>query len=257
MFKDGEWKWFKKGESDEAIKTQSITGETTEISSSTKTVPEVPYKHTDSPVRAKEGYKTVEDIESHRADTKNPLDIMIDEEEAEPDRYAEYDAQGDKRPIQEGEGDVDDENVSSSEQEKRIWEQYEDELNKEIVDAGGYLNFIKPEELKKIYNSYRREREGNLKKLVELSKKRKIDEEEKQEKAKSAGVRDFYTMPKELNLEHKTSRLLNTEDAIPGPRRRMGRVVNRGQKQEYKDKLRIGNRKLREKTLNEEIEKAA
>ncbi len=106
MFREGSFSWFKRDKTDEGEKTKRIPGGGDGISlephplAGEKTV-SLPYEDTDNPVRAKEGYKAVEDIESHYSGTGNPEDIMIaEEEEKAKDPYAMYNAQGDTRPPQ-------------------------------------------------------------------------------------------------------------------------------------------------------------
>jgi hypothetical protein len=103
MFREGSFSWFKRDKTDEGEKTKRIPGGGDGISlephplAGEKTV-SLPYEDTDNPVRAKEGYKTVEDIESHHSGTGNPEEMMIAEEEEEAkDPYVMYNAQGDTR----------------------------------------------------------------------------------------------------------------------------------------------------------------
>ncbi len=106
MFKEGGWNWFKRDKTDEGEKTKRIPGGGDGVNLeqhpfADEKAEQQPYKHTDKPVMVKEGYKAVEDIESHYSGTGNPEDIMIaEEEEKAKDPYAMYNAQGDTRPPQ-------------------------------------------------------------------------------------------------------------------------------------------------------------
>ncbi len=106
MRREGIWGWIKPRESKEVEKTAKISSKGDGVNMEEHPFADEkaelhPYKHTDSPVRDSEGYKTVEDIESHHSGTGNPEDMMIaEEEEKAKDPYAIYNEQGDTRPPQ-------------------------------------------------------------------------------------------------------------------------------------------------------------